>query len=857
LASSGVSDADLARLPKSKSGNDEELSTSSAPPENVLKLCLRLADTYGVDPRDVYISRTETLLESNFENDETLLNAYAEALKTRTEEQKSSSLADVLTRIAWPVVSNARRIDVLRSYFKIASYDDALLLLDMFEELVPSLDVFQIFQSDGAIHGKSSAVEISRLFANEVASKAHPEFPNALASALAKAFANSMVSSQSIYASAVTSVLKEATTTTTKKKRSTPESRWESACSALSFLDSNFLKALLLTDVNDHTFLSEACRALKITVYSDVLYELENSTSSSGDDDLKAFIVEAKRSVKNLEFVHQVENALPRLHPDKLDALEEKVDVCAEGSVATLVDVVSSWMVLNNSEPFISALAVAEIYASSTHNDEDYKSLLCTMCSNALEIALDENPFDTKKLENVIIKSFGSDEGCNDEENVSVLNTVRRDSIARLERFVGEAVNENDRTFVVNLLSSNEVPWISDIASEMMMMNVDDTPTATADAAAASHDSEEGKEISPSINEDTKKVNEAAQPPIQPLQQSVPAATTAVAPVATTTTTTTTTTGVPRLFLIQSESCLKALAPTKKISESDLMSFANAKAFIDDALDACEASNAKQMEAIRDVLFLWEDIAPWARLDENSTGENVVFESALSSMWFNLMKKSGEFSFAKECFALASTTKLKKRKKQLADDSKFSLLSETCALELLKMASSGSNDSLSEATKCALLLPYESAQKVSLNISVDSIDKEIALALIGVKSAFADIVANASSTSTSTSTTTKDAKALLVAILCRLQEFNPAALFYAVSVLADDFKQTTVAADALFSCLRVAEAFRNPDSAKIVLNTYLSQSSLKKFTKSEDGSKNVTAAEAFAFQRVLKRLRER
>jgi len=299
------------------------------------------------------------------------------------------------------------------------------------------------------------------------------------------------------------------------------------------------------------------------------------------------------------------------------------------------------------------------------------------------------------------------------------------------------------------------------------------------------------------------------------------------------------------------------LAPTKKISESDLVSFANAKAFIDDALDACEASNANQMEAIRDVLFLWEDIAPWARLDENSAGENVVFESALSSMWFNLMKKSGEFSFAKECFALASTTKLKKRKKQLADDSKFSLLSETCALELLKMASSGSNDSLSEASKCALMLPYESTQKVSLNISVDSIDKEIALALIGVKSAFADIVANASSTSTSTSTTTKDAKALLVAILRRLQEFNPAALFYAVSVLADDFNQTTVAADALFSCLRVAEAFRNPDSAKIVLNTYLSQSSLKKFTPSEGESKDVTTAEAFAFQRVLKRLRER
>ena len=153
LASSGVSDADLSRLPKSTSDDEEVSSVSSAPPQTVLKLCMRLADTYGVDPRDVYISRTETFFESNFENDETLLNAYAEALKTRTEEQKSSSFTDVLTRIAWPVVSSARRVDVLRSYLKIASYDDALVRLDMFEELVPSLDAFQIFQSDGAIHG--------------------------------------------------------------------------------------------------------------------------------------------------------------------------------------------------------------------------------------------------------------------------------------------------------------------------------------------------------------------------------------------------------------------------------------------------------------------------------------------------------------------------------------------------------------------------------------------------------------------------------------------------------------------------------------------------------------------------------
>ena len=59
LASSDVSDADLLRLPKSKSNDEEISSASSTPPSNVLKLCLRLADTYGVDPRDVYISRTE------------------------------------------------------------------------------------------------------------------------------------------------------------------------------------------------------------------------------------------------------------------------------------------------------------------------------------------------------------------------------------------------------------------------------------------------------------------------------------------------------------------------------------------------------------------------------------------------------------------------------------------------------------------------------------------------------------------------------------------------------------------------------------------------------------------------------
>ena len=141
--------------------------------------------------------------------------------------------------------------------------------------------------------------------------------------------------------------------------------------------------------------------------------------------------------------------------------------------------------------------------------------------------------------------------------------------------------------------------------------------------------------------------------------------------------------------------------------------------------------------------------------------------------------------------------------------------------------------------------------KVSPNISVYSaIDRELALAFIGVKSAFGDVVVNAS--------TTKDAKVFLVELLRRLQEFNPAALFYAVSVVANEFKQTTVAAEALFSCLRVVEAFRNPDSAKIVLNTYLSQYNLKKFTSvKSDDSKNFASTEACAFQRVLKDLRER
>ena len=92
-------------------------------------------------------------------------------------------------------------------------------------------------------------------------------------------------------------------------------------------------------------------------------------------------------------------------------------------------------------------------------------------------------------------------------------------------------------------------------------------------------------------------------------------------------------------------------------------------------------------------------------------GENVI-ESVLSSMWFNLLSKSGELFFAKECIALASTTKLKKRKKQLVDDSKFALFSKSHAIELLnKSSSSSSVFSPVEASKFALLLPYDSVRK--------------------------------------------------------------------------------------------------------------------------------------------------
>ena len=119
-----------------------------------------------------------------------------------------------------------------------------------------------------------------------------------------------------------------------------------------------------------------------------------------------------------------------------------------------------------------------------------------------------------------IIKSLGTNEGCNDEENASALNTVRRESIARLERFVGEAVNESDRTFVVNLLSSNEVPWISDIASEMLMlMSVDDTTTAAADAVTAPPvvvDEERNEQEETTVKTYTKEVNAAAQAPPPP-----------------------------------------------------------------------------------------------------------------------------------------------------------------------------------------------------------------------------------------------------------------------------------------------------------------------------------------------------
>ena len=43
-----------------------------------------------------------------------------------------------------------------------------------------------------------------------------------------------------------------------KRKRSTPESRWECACSALSFLDSAYLKLLLTNTGDKNAFLTEA-----------------------------------------------------------------------------------------------------------------------------------------------------------------------------------------------------------------------------------------------------------------------------------------------------------------------------------------------------------------------------------------------------------------------------------------------------------------------------------------------------------------------------------------------------------------------------------------------------------------------
>ena len=105
------------------------------------------------------------VLRIEFRNDETLLNAYAEALKTRRRSKILLRCFDA-HRLARGFKRATCRCAAI--YLKIASYDDALLRLDMFEELVPSLDDFKSFNRM-ARYG-NLCVEISRLFANEVAS---------------------------------------------------------------------------------------------------------------------------------------------------------------------------------------------------------------------------------------------------------------------------------------------------------------------------------------------------------------------------------------------------------------------------------------------------------------------------------------------------------------------------------------------------------------------------------------------------------------------------------------------------------------------------------------------------------------
>ena len=66
--------------------------------------------------------------------------------------------------------------------------------------------------------------------------------------------------------------------------------------------------------------------------------------------------------------------------------------------------------------------------------NEDYKSLLSAICSNALEIALDENAFDAKKLESITVKSLGTNEGCKRQgESVGTEHNPERDDCSTRE----------------------------------------------------------------------------------------------------------------------------------------------------------------------------------------------------------------------------------------------------------------------------------------------------------------------------------------------------------------------------------------------------------------------------------------
>ena len=213
----------------------------------------------------------------------------------------------------------------------------------------------------------------------------------------------------------------------------------------------------------------------------------------------------------------------------------------------------------------------------------------------------------------------------------------------------------------MNILSRSDIPWISEVvASELLSHSVEE-------AADEQHQLQDT--ISQSLREEEKVVltfkkeeeEEEEVKEVKELTKDVLLVDTNTAATTTTTSTKTKTattppskasrttikTNVTRLFLIQSENCLKALQQTKKIEESDLINLDSAKAFIDSALDTIDDSDAlsMKMNAIRDVLFLWEDIAPWAQVINDNDGNNnnvgdtlLITDSPLSAMWFALFK---------------------------------------------------------------------------------------------------------------------------------------------------------------------------------------------------------------------------